>query len=235
MRVKVRVRGQLRATRERNAKRPSEGCTNASAASTPTTNTRRRQSSTTLAKVAYYLKSHNHSPLIAACDTFRSGAVEQLKVHADCLGVPLFQRGYAKSPSDVARLAIQHAAAAGNDVVLIDTAGRMQNNIPLMAALKKLKDENAPDVVCFVGEALVGNDGVNQLRMFSKALSPTSATTGVDCVVLTKFDAVSDKVGAAVTMCGVTGVQVAFVGTGQKYNHLRKLSAGMVVKRLFEE
>ena len=160
--------------------------------------------------------------------------MEQLKVHSDCLNVPLFQRGYAKSPSDVARLAIKHASDNKYDVVLVDTAGRMQNNVPLMTALKKLKDDNNPDVVCFVGEALVGNDGVDQLRMFSKALSPAGAKTGVDCVVLTKFDAVSDKVGAAVTMCGVTGVQVAFVGTGQKYNHLRKLSARMVVKKLFQ-
>ena len=82
--------------------------------------------STSLAKVAYYLKSHGCRPLIAACDTFRSGAVEQLAVHAECLGVPLFQKGYAKDPASVAKEAVKKATEDKNDVVLIDTAGRMQ-------------------------------------------------------------------------------------------------------------
>ncbi|GMH93012.1 hypothetical protein TrST_g3838 [Triparma strigata] len=191
--------------------------------------------STSLAKTAYYLKQNGCKPLIAACDTFRSGAVEQLNVHAKCLDVPLFQKGYSKDPSSVARAAIQKAKEDGNDVVLVDTAGRMQNNVPLMTALNKLIVENKPDAVIFVCEALVGNDGVSQLQMFSRALSSSNSKTGVDGVILTKFDTVSDKVGSAVTLSHVTGVPVIFVGVGQKYNHLKKLSVRAVVKSLFKD
>ncbi|GMH54394.1 hypothetical protein TrLO_g6429 [Triparma laevis f. longispina] len=191
--------------------------------------------STSLAKTAYYLKQNGCKPLIAACDTFRSGAVEQLNVHAKCLDVPLFQKGYSKDPSSVAKAAISKAKEDGNDVVLVDTAGRMQNNVPLMTALNKLIVQNKPDAVIFVCEALVGNDGVSQLQMFSQALSSSSSKTGVDGVILTKFDTVSDKVGSAVTLSHVTGVPVIFVGVGQKYNHLKRLSTRAVVKSLFKD
>jgi len=195
--------------------------------------------STSLAKIAYYLKSRGCSPLLAACDTFRSGAVEQLAVHAKCLDVPLFQKGYAKDPASVASAAIAHAKEKGNDVVLVDTAGRMQNNKPLMNALAKLVEENDPDLVCFVGEALVGNDGIDQLKMFDSALSTRSGassgkTRRVDGIVLTKYDTVSDKVGAALTMTHITGAPILFVGVGQKYNHLTRLSVAGVIKSLFK-
>jgi len=190
--------------------------------------------STSLAKLAYYLNSNGCTPLLAACDTFRSGAVEQLNVHAKCLGVPLYHRGYAKDPSAVAKAAITKAAEDGNDTVLIDTAGRMQNNVPLMRALAKLVNENNPDLVLFVCEALVGNDGMDQLKMFERALgSGGGRSRPIDGVVLTKFDTVSDKVGAALTMTHVTGVPIAFCGTGQKYNHLKPLSVPSVIKSLF--
>jgi signal recognition particle receptor subunit alpha len=189
--------------------------------------------STSLAKVAYYLKSYGCSPMLAACDTFRSGAVEQLNVHAKCLQVPLYHKGYAKDPSAVAKAAIAHAAEEGHDVVLIDTAGRMQNNVPLMKALSKLVVENQPDLVLFVCEALVGNDGMDQLSMFNKALKSGGHSRQIDGIILTKFDTVSDKVGAAVTMTHVTGAPIVFVGTGQKYTHLKKLSSKAVIKSLF--
>lgn len=193
--------------------------------------------STSLAKIAYYLKSNGCNPLIAACDTFRSGAVEQLNVHAKCLDVPLFHRGYAKDPSAVATAAIEHASREGNDVVLVDTAGRMQNNVPLMRALGKLVSDSQPDLVLFVCEALVGNDGLDQLRMFDRALRTTAGAragrTAIDGVVLTKFDTVSDKVGAALTLTHESGSPIVFVGTGQKYNHLKPLSVRAVIKSLF--
>jgi signal recognition particle receptor subunit alpha len=189
--------------------------------------------STSLAKIAYYLKASGCSPLLAACDTFRSGAVEQLSVHAKCLDVPLYHKGYAKDPSAVARAAIDQASQDGNDVVLVDTAGRMQNNVPLMKALSKLVVENDPDLVLFVCEALVGNDGMDQLQMFDKALRSGGHRRRIDGVVLTKFDTVSDKVGAALTLTHVTGSPVVFIGTGQKYNHLKKLSVQSVIKSLF--
>eukprot|EP00978_Attheya_sp_CCMP212_P027667 scaffold93242_cov48-Attheya_sp.AAC.2 len=189
--------------------------------------------STSLAKIAYYLKCNGCNPLIAACDTFRSGAVEQLNVHANCLDVPLYHKGYAKDPSAVAKSAIAHATQEGHDVVLVDTAGRMQNNVPLMKALSKLVVENQPDLVLFVCEALVGNDGMDQLQMFEKALISGGHKRQIDGVVLTKFDTVSDKVGAALTLTQLSGAPVIFVGTGQKYNHLKKLSVPSVIQSLF--
>ena len=189
--------------------------------------------STSLAKLAYYLKINGCSPLLAACDTFRSGAVEQLSVHAKCLGLPIFSKGYSKDPSSVAKSAIEQATKNGNDVVLVDTAGRMQNNLPLMKALGKLAAENQPDMIIFVGEALVGNDGVDQVRMFDKAVSFQNKNQKVNSILLTKFDTVSDKVGAALTMTHVTNAPILFVGTGQKYHHLRKLSTNGVIRSLF--
>ena len=189
--------------------------------------------STSLAKIAYYLQSNQCNPLLAACDTFRSGAVEQLSVHASCLSLPLYHQGYAKDPSAVAKAAINKAAEDGNDVVLVDTAGRMQNNVPLMKALAKLVTETNPDLVLFVCEALVGNDGMDQLTMFQKALTMGGHSRPIDGIVLTKFDTVSDKVGAALTLTHLTGVPIAFCGTGQKYNHLRPLSVPFVIQSLF--
>eukprot|EP00529_Nitzschia_sp_RCC80_P011605 CAMPEP_0113442966 /NCGR_PEP_ID=MMETSP0014_2-20120614/1890_1 /TAXON_ID=2857 /ORGANISM="Nitzschia sp." /LENGTH=622 /DNA_ID=CAMNT_0000333897 /DNA_START=103 /DNA_END=1968 /DNA_ORIENTATION=- /assembly_acc=CAM_ASM_000159 len=189
--------------------------------------------STSLAKLAYYLKTNGCTPLLAACDTFRSGAVEQLAVHAKCLELPLYSKGYSKDPSTVASLAIEEATKNGNDVVLVDTAGRMQNNLPLMKALGKLAAENRPDMVVFVGEALVGNDGVDQVKMFDKAISYQNKSQKVNSILLTKFDTVSDKVGAALTMTHVTNAPILFVGTGQKYHHLQKLSTAAVIRSLF--
>merc|ERR1719450_699225 len=120
--------------------------------------------STNLAKVAYYLKHKGGlDVLICACDTFRAGAVEQLRTHTRCLDVELFERGYGKDPADIAKHAISHAGQSDFDVVLIDTAGRMQDNEPLMKALAKLVAINSPDLVLFVGEALVGNDAIDQV------------------------------------------------------------------------
>ena len=135
--------------------------------------------------------------------------------------------------STVATAAIAHATEQGYDVVLVDTAGRMQNNVPLMKALSKLVVENKPDLVLFVCEALVGNDGMDQLKMFNKALQSGGHSRQIDGIILTKFDTVSDKVGAALTLTHVTGAPVIFCGTGQKYNHLRKLSAAAVIQSLF--
>lgn len=193
--------------------------------------------STNLAKVAYYLKNKGGlNVLLCACDTFRAGAVEQLKTHARCLDVPLFERGYGKDPADIAKGAIAHARSIGMDVVLVDTAGRMQDNEPLMRALAKLVAVNTPDLVLFVGEALVGNDAIDQVTKFNRALIDMSHDPrnprGIDGMLLTKYDTVDDKVGAALSMVYVTGQPIVFVGTGQKYPHLRKMQAKEVVRTL---
>jgi len=112
-------------------------------------------------------------------------------------------------------------------------SGRMQNNVPLMKALAKLVTETSPDLVLFVCEALVGNDGMDQLNMFQKALTMGGHSRPIDGIILTKFDTVSDKVGAALTLTHLTGVPIAFCGTGQKYNHLKPLSVPFVIQSLF--
>jgi len=192
--------------------------------------------STSLAKVAYFLKSHGCRPLIAACDTFRSGAVEQLRTHARCLQVDLFERGYSRDPSSVASAAKAHARENKYDVLLVDTAGRMQNNEPLMKALSQLISDNTPELTVFVGEALVGNDGIDQLMMFNQALAnnaPPGTFQQVDGIILTKFDTIDDKVGAALSMSYKTSKPILFVGTGQKYTHLKHLSVPAVINSLF--
>ncbi|GLT66457.1 hypothetical protein SLA2020_388220 [Shorea laevis] len=172
--------------------------------------------STNLAKVAYWLLQHKVSVMMAACDTFRSGAVEQLRTHARRL---------------------QEATSNGSDVVLVDTAGRMQDNEPLMRALSKLINLNNPDLVLFVGEALVGNDAVDQLSKFNQKLADLSTTPNprlIDGILLTKFDTIDDKVGAALSMVYISGAPVMFVGCGQSYTDLKKLNVKSIVRTLLQ-
>ena len=195
--------------------------------------------STNLSKVAYWLLQHDATVMIAACDTFRAGAVEQLRTHCKRLNVPLFERGYEKDPANVAAEAIKAASRQKCDVVLVDTAGRMQDNEPLMRALAKLINVNEPDLVLFVGEALVGNDAVDQLSKFNERLSDLSSnkhkTKLIDGIVLSKFDTIDDKVGAALSMVYVSGAPVMFVGCGQTYTDLKKLNVRSVVKMLLSK
>lgn len=166
--------------------------------------------STNLAKICFWLIENNLNVLIAACDTFRAGAVEQLRTHTRHLNalhpkekhngremVQLYEKGYGKDAAGIAMEAIRAAKDSHIDVVLIDTAGRMQDNEPLMRALAKLIKVNEPDLVLFVGEALVGNEAVDQLVKFNQALADYSAMENphvIDGIVLTKFDTIDDKV-----------------------------------------
>lgn len=166
--------------------------------------------STNLAKICFWLIENNLSVLIAACDTFRAGAVEQLRTHTRHLNalhprekhagremVQLYEKGYGKDAAGIAMEAIRFAKETHIDIVLIDTAGRMQDNEPLMRALAKLIKVNEPDLVLFVGEALVGNEAVDQLVKFNQALADYSAMENphvIDGIVLTKFDTIDDKV-----------------------------------------
>ncbi|XP_073001835.1 uncharacterized protein [Typha latifolia] len=193
--------------------------------------------STNLAKVAYWLLQHDVSVMLAACDTFRSGAVEQLRTHARRLQIPIFEKGYEKDPAVVAKEAIQEASRNNSDVVLVDTAGRMQDNEPLMRALSKLINLNNPDLVLFVGEALVGNDAVDQLSKFNQKLADLSTVPSarlIDGILLTKFDTIDDKVGAALSMVYISGAPVMFVGCGQSYTDLKKLNVKSIVKTLLK-
>lgn len=168
--------------------------------------------STNLAKICFWLIENNYNVLIAACDTFRAGAVEQLRTHMRHLNalhppekhngrqmVQLYEKGYGKDAAGIAMEAIRLARDSRIDIVLVDTAGRMQDNEPLMRALTKLITVNEPDLVLFVGEALVGNEAVDQLVKFNQALADHSATANphiIDGIVLTKFDTIDDKVSS---------------------------------------
>ncbi|EJD44064.1 P-loop containing nucleoside triphosphate hydrolase protein [Auricularia subglabra TFB-10046 SS5] len=208
--------------------------------------------STNLSKVCFWLIQNGFKVLIAACDTFRSGAVEQLRVHVRNLGmlaegeqkgsVELYERGYGKDAAGIAKEAIAYAKESAIDVVLIDTAGRMQDNEPLMRALAKLVSTNNPDKIIFVGEALVGNEAVDQLQKFDRALRDFSSVgggpgtgRGIDGMLVTKWDTVDDKVGAALSMTYVTGQPIIFVGCGQTYTDLRQLRVGNVVQALLSD
>lgn len=122
-------------------------------------------------------------------------------------------------------------------MVLIDTAGRMQDNEPLMRSLSKLIVLNQPDLILFIGEALVGNDAIDQLTKFNQAIvdqSPKDRIREIDGIILSKFDTVDEKVGAAISMAYTTGKPILFVGVGQKYTHLKKLNVHSVVKLLLQ-
>ncbi|XP_055844096.1 signal recognition particle receptor subunit alpha homolog [Episyrphus balteatus] len=206
--------------------------------------------STNLAKICFWLIENDFSVLIAACDTFRAGAVEQLRTHTRHLNalhppqrhnnrtmVQLYEKGYGKDAAGIAMEAIKHANDTGIDVVLVDTAGRMQDNEPLMRALAKLIKVNDPDLVLFVGEALVGNEAVDQLVKFNQALADYSSNENphiIDGIVLTKFDTIDDKVGAAISMTYITGQPIVFVGTGQTYTDLKAINAKAVVHALMK-
>uniref|UniRef100_A0A674EKJ6 SRP receptor subunit alpha n=1 Tax=Salmo trutta TaxID=8032 RepID=A0A674EKJ6_SALTR len=206
--------------------------------------------STNLAKISFWLIENGFTVLIAACDTFRAGAVEQLRTHQRRLNslhppqdhggrpvVQLYEKGYGKDAAGIAMEAIAYARNQAFDVVLVDTAGRMQDNTPLMTALAKLIAVNMPDLLLFVGEALVGNEAVDQLVKFNQALADHSMSDKprlIDGIVLTKFDTIDDKVGAAISMTYITGQPIVFVGTGQTYNDLRSLNARAVVGALMK-
>jgi len=206
--------------------------------------------STNLAKICFWLIENNFKVLIAACDTFRAGAVEQLRTHTRRLNslhpvgesdgkpmVQLYEKGYGKDAAGIAMEAINHARDTNIDVVLVDTAGRMQDNEPLMRSLAKLISVNAPDLVLFVGEALVGNEAIDQLVKFNAALADHSSQENphtIDGIVLTKFDTIDDKVGSSISMTYISGQPIVFVGTGQTYTDLKSLNAKAVVTALMK-
>ena len=195
--------------------------------------------STNLSKLCYFLLQNNYRILIAAGDTFRSGAVEQLGVHVRNLkelterenlgAVDIYQKGYGKDTANVAKDAVAFAADNNYQVVLVDTAGRAHTNVQLMSALEKLIDFARPDLVLQVAEALVGNDSVGQAQNFTKALGKGRRLDGF---IVSKIDTVGDACGTIVSMVHATGVPVQFIGVGQHYGDLRQLSVPWAVKML---
>jgi len=181
---------------------------------------------TVIAKLAHRLKKMKMSSVMAAGDTFRAGAIEQLDVHARRLGIRLIKHKAGGDPAAVAYDAIEHARARNKDVVLIDTAGRMQTNVNLMREMEKIKRIAKPDMIIFVGDSLAGNDAVEQARQFNEAVD-------IDCAILTKIDA-DAKGGAALSIAHAVGKPILFVGTGQKYDDLMPFDPAWMVNRIFE-
>ncbi|KAM0252461.1 hypothetical protein ACHAP5_001109 [Fusarium lateritium] len=194
--------------------------------------------STNLSKICFFLLQNKYKVLIAAGDTFRSGAVEQLAVHVRNLKeltareggrVELYQKGYGKDAATVAKDAVTHAAQEGYDVVLIDTAGRRHNDQRLMSSLEKFAKFAQPDKILMVGEALVGTDSVAQARNFNAAFG---AVRTLDGFIISKCDTVGDMVGTLVSLVHATNVPVLFVGVGQHYSDLRNFSVKWAVEKL---
>ncbi|CAD7769210.1 Signal recognition particle receptor FtsY [Candidatus Methanoperedenaceae archaeon GB50] len=179
---------------------------------------------TTIAKIAYRLKRENHSVVIAAADTFRAGAIDQLEHHADKLGIKMIKHQEGADPASVAYDAVEYAKARHIDVVLTDTAGRMHTNINLMDQLKKICRVTPPDLVIFVDEAIAGNDAVERARLFNEAVP-------FDGSILTKIDA-DAKGGAAISIAHATSKPILFLGTGQGYGDLEKFNPDWLVRRL---
>ncbi|KAI0125192.1 signal recognition particle, alpha subunit, N-terminal-domain-containing protein [Xylariales sp. AK1849] len=194
--------------------------------------------STNLSKICYFLLQNKYKVLVVAGDTFRSGAVEQLKVHVRNLKeltereggrVELFEKGYGGDAATVARDAVKAAALEEYDVVLIDTAGRRHNDQRLMSNLEKFAKFANPDKILMVGEALVGNDSVAQARNFNASFGQGR---GLDGFIISKCDTVGDMVGTLVSIVHATNVPILFVGVGQHYSDIRNFSVRWAVEKL---
>lgn len=181
---------------------------------------------TTIAKVAHMLRKAGISVAIAAADTYRAGAQEQLEIHAKRVGVPIIKGRYGSDPASVAHDAIEHARARGICVVLIDTAGRMHVDVDLMEEMKKIVRVSKPDLKILIVDALTGNDAVEQARRFHEEI-------GMDGFIVTKADADS-KGGAVLSVSAATGRPILFLGVGQGYDDLAPFSPESYVSSLLD-
>ena len=182
---------------------------------------------TTIGKLANYYLKKGYTPVIAASDTFRAGAIEQVTYHADNVGVKIIKHQKGSDPAAVAYDAVEHARAQRKELVLIDTAGRMQTNTNLMDEMKKIKRVSKPDLVIFVGDALTGNDATEQAKKFNEAID-------IDGVILTKADADS-KGGASLSIGYVIKKPIMFLGMGQGYDDIMEYDADWMLNQLFSE
>ena len=180
---------------------------------------------TSIAKLSNRMQKQGLTTVLSASDTFRAGAIEQLTVHSDRLGTKIIKHQAGGDPAAVAFDAVDHAKAKRRDVVLVDTAGRMQTNANLMDEMKKIKRVVDPDLIVFVGDSLAGNDAIEQAVAFDKAV-------GIDAVILTKIDT-DAKGGAALSIANAIGKPIAFLSTGQEYEDIIKFDSKWMLDRLF--
>ena len=182
---------------------------------------------TAIAKIANRLQKQGKSVVMAACDTFRAGAIEQLTIHADRLGCKIVKQNQDADPAAVAYDAVEHAKTKFKDVVLVDTAGRMQTNSNLIEEMKKIVRVAKPDLKIFVGDSLAGNNAIEQAKVFDDAV-------GIDAVILTKIDT-DAKGGAALSIAHTIGKPISFVCNGQEYDDIVKFNTEWMIARMFDE
>ena len=176
---------------------------------------------TTVAKVAHFLRKHSISVVLAAGDTHRAGAIEQISLHAEKLSLKVITQRYGADPSAVGRDAIDYAKKHHIDVVLVDTAGRMQTAKNLMDEINKIVRVVKPDIKLFVGDSLAGNDTINQAREFFEY-------TNFDGAILTKIDA-DAKGGSAISIVHITSRPIVYLGIGQGYEDIIPFDAGRFI------
>lgn len=180
---------------------------------------------TSLAKVAHMLQQAKYSIVVAAADTFRAGAIEQLREHTNRLNLKLVAQNYNSDPAAVARDAVLYAKSHKMDCVLIDTAGRMQTSKNLMEQIAKITKVVNPDFKIFVGDSLAGNDTVNQAREFFEHVKFNGS-------ILTKSDA-DARGGAALSIVKITSTPVLYVGVGQEYADLKPFDKETFLETVF--
>jgi len=180
---------------------------------------------TTLSKLAYLLLKNKLSVCFAAADTFRAASIEQLQFHADKLNVPLIKKDYGSDPASVGYDAINYARKHKIDVVLIDTAGRMNNRDSLMKEIEKIARVNKPNLKIFLGESITGNDATRQAKDFNDAV-------GIDGIILSKAD-VDSKGGAAISVSHVTQKPIFYLGIGQNYSDLKEFKKQDLIDNFF--
>ena len=180
---------------------------------------------TSTGKLARYLKEKMHKrPLLAACDVYRPAAIQQLKVLGQQLDIPVFEQGSDRSPVDIASDAVAHAKAHGNDVVIIDTAGRLHIDEVLMQELVAIKEAVTPTEILLVVDAMTGQDAVNVAEHFNDNLDITG-------IVLTKLDG-DTRGGAALSVKSVTGKPIKFTGQGEKLDALEPFHPDRMASRI---
>jgi len=179
---------------------------------------------TTVIKIAHYLREKGFSVLVAVSDTFRAGAIEQLTALAQKAKIRTVRREYGADPASVAVDAIASAKASSINVVLIDTAGRTEIDRNLLEEMKKIKRVTKPDLTIYVGDALAGNVAVEQASRFNEYV-------GIDAAVLTKVDA-DAKGGSAVSIGSAIGKPIMFLGTGQNLDDLVEFDREWFLQKL---
>ncbi len=179
---------------------------------------------TTLAKLAHKLKKKKLKSVLAAADTFRAAAIDQLKTHGEKLKIPVIAHEYGSDPASVGFDAIQYAKKHNIDVVLIDTAGRMYTDKNLMQEIKKIARVCKPNLKIFVGESISGNDSTEQAKAFNEAVE-------IDAIILSKAD-IDEKGGTALSVGQVTNKPIIYLGTGQEYDKLEEFNKKDFIKKL---